>query len=129
MIEYLQAAWDDSPDTKIYIAAVHRLSKIGAVVSHVAHGISQEGFDAEWRDVHVLAVEGDMVSRSELFDQGDLDAAIATFDELSRPATRLENAASRVFENEWSHFAARDWDWPWLKSWPTTIRASITEGS
>jgi len=58
----------------------------------------------------VLAVEGDMVSRSELFDQGDLDAAIATFDELSRPATRLENAASRVFENEWSHFAARDWD-------------------
>ncbi len=98
MIAYIQAAWDDSPDTKIYIAAVHRLSEIGAVVSHVAHGISQEGFDAEWRDVHVLAVEGDMFSRSELFDEGDLDAAIARFDQLSQPAPRLENAASQVYE-------------------------------
>ncbi len=96
MIAYIQAAWGDSPDTKIYIEAVHRLGKIGAVVSHVAHGISQEGFDAEWRDVLVLAVDGDMFSRSELFDEGDLGAAIARFDELSRPAPQLENAASRV---------------------------------
>ena len=110
MIAYIQAAWDDSPDTKIYIEAVHRLSEIGAVVSHVAHGISQEGFDAEWRDVHVLAVEGDMFSRSELFDEGDLDAAIARFDELSRPAPRLENAASRVDKRFQACFAARDWD-------------------
>ena len=109
MIAYLEAAWDDSPDTKIYIAAVHRLDKIGAVVSHVAHGISQEGFDAEWRDVHVLAVEGDMVSRSELFDGADLDAAIARFDQLGGPA-RLENAASRVDKRFQACFAARDWD-------------------
>ena len=110
MIAYLQAAWDDSPDTKIYIAAVHRLGKIGAVVSHVAHGISQEGFDAEWRDVNVLAVEGDMLSRSELFDETDLDAAIARFDQLSRPAPRLENTASRVDKRFQACFAARDWD-------------------
>ena len=86
MIAYIQAAWDDSPDTKIYIGAVHRLSEIGAVVTHLARGISQEGFDAEWRDVHVLAVEGDMFSRCELFDEADLDTAIARFDQLSRPA-------------------------------------------
>ena len=98
MIAYIQAAWDDSPDTKIYIGAVHRLSEIGAVVTHLAHGISQEGFDAEWRDVNVLTVEGDMFSRSELFDEADLDAAIARFDELSRPARRLENAASQATE-------------------------------
>ena len=96
MIAYIQAAWDDSPDTKIYIGAVHRLSEIGAVVTHLARGISQEGFDAEWRDVHVLAVEGDMFSRAELFDEADLDAAIARFDQLSRPAPRLENTASRA---------------------------------
>ncbi|GAH44469.1 unnamed protein product, partial [marine sediment metagenome] len=107
--EYFQAAWDDSPDTKIYIGAVHRLSKIGAVVTHLARGISQEGFDAEWRDVHVLAVEGDMVSRSELFNEADLDTAIARFDQLSRPATRLENAASHVYERFQACFAARDW--------------------
>ena len=52
-----------------------------------------------------------------MFDIEDIDAAMAELDaaharfEDERPqARRLENAASRVFENEWSHFAARDWD-------------------
>ena len=70
------------PDTKIYIGAVHRLSKIGAVVSHVAHGISQEGFDAEWRITNVFTVEGDLISRCEMFDEADIGAALARFDEL-----------------------------------------------
>ena len=110
MIAYIQAAWDDSPDTEIYIAAVHRLSNLGAVVTHVAHGISQEGFDAEWRDIHILTVEGHLATRSELFDEGDLDAALAKFDELSRPAPpRPENAASQVYDRFWAYFAARDW--------------------
>ena len=96
---------------RFYIAAVHRLGEIGAVVSHVARGISQEGFDAEWRDVNVLAVEGDMFSRSELFDEADLGAALARFDQLSRPAPRLENTASRAYSTTlMSYFAARDWD-------------------
>ncbi len=110
IIAYIQAAWDDSPDTKIYIEAVRRLSNIGAVVTHVAHGISQEGFDAEWRDVFLLTVEGDMVNRSELFDESDLDAAIARFDQLGRPAPRLENAASQAAERYLAHWPARDWD-------------------
>ena len=37
-------------DLNIYIEAVHRLSDLGAVVTHAARGTSQEGFDAEWRD-------------------------------------------------------------------------------
>lgn len=110
MIAYIQAAWDDSPDTDIYIAAVHRLSNLGAVVTHVAHGISQEGFDAEWRDIHVLTVDGDMLSRSELFDEADLDAALERFDELSRPTPKLENTASRVVDRFQACFAASDWD-------------------
>jgi class 3 adenylate cyclase len=109
MIAYIHAAWDDSPDTKIYIAAVHRLSNLGGVVTHVAHGISQEGFDAEWRDIHILTVEGQGFSRCELFDETDLDAAIAKFDELSRPAPRLENSASQVYDRFNGYFAARDW--------------------
>ena len=117
---------DDSPDTKIYIGAVHRLSKIGAVVSHLARGISQEGFDAEWRDVNVLAVEGDMLTRSELFDESDLDAAIARFDELSRPATRLETrqvGQPRVL----ACVTDRDWDAA-PRCWPTTFAATIGGG-
>ncbi|KAA0087150.1 hypothetical protein CIW52_02000 [Mycolicibacterium sp. P9-64] len=109
MIAYLHAAWDDSPDTTIYIAAVHRLTNLGGVVTHVARGISQEGFDAEWRDISILTVEGDAISRSELFDEADLDAALARFEEL-RPAPRLENAASRVDDRCEIYFAARDWD-------------------
>ena len=38
-----------TPDLRIYVEAVHRLSDLGAVVTHAARGTSQEGFDAEWR--------------------------------------------------------------------------------
>ena len=57
-----------------------------------------------------MTVEGDLINRCEIFDEADLDAALARFDELSRPAPRLENAASRVDERFRTYFAARDWD-------------------
>ena len=55
-------------------------------------------------------VEGELVNRCEVFDEVDLDAALARFDELSRPVPRLENAASRVTERFYAYFAARDWN-------------------
>ncbi|ORW93864.1 hypothetical protein AWB92_11995 [Mycobacterium sp. IEC1808] len=110
IIAYLQAAWDDSPDTKICIEAVHRLNNLGGVVTHVAHGISQAGFDAEWRDVSLLMVEGDLVSRCELFNESDLDAALAKFEQLRQPTPQLENTASRVDTRFQACFAARDWE-------------------
>ena len=48
-IPYIHATWDVTPDISIYIEAVHRLSGLGAVVTQVSKGTSQEGFDAEWR--------------------------------------------------------------------------------
>ena len=75
---------------------MHRLSDFGAVVTHTAYGTSPEGFDAEWRMIQVLTVEGDLISRCELFDEADLDAALARFEELHPQARRLENAASQV---------------------------------
>ncbi len=54
----------------IHIEAVHRLSDLGAVVTHAAHGISQEGFDAEWRVINVLTVEGDLINRCEALRRG-----------------------------------------------------------
>ena len=93
----------------IYIEAVHRLTDLGAVVTDSLSGTSQDGFDAEWRMVNLVTFEGDLMNRSELFDEADLDAAFARFDELSRPAPRLENAAWRVHERLNAYFAARDW--------------------
>jgi hypothetical protein len=34
----------------------------------------------------LLSIEGAMISRCEVFDKPDLDAALARFDELSQPA-------------------------------------------
>ena len=61
-------------------------------------------------DRHILTVDGDLINRCEIFDEADLDAALARFDELNRPAPRLENAATRVTERFQAYFAARDWD-------------------
>jgi len=89
---------------------VHCLNNLGTVVTHAAHLTSREGFEAEWRTIDILTVDGDLIQRAELFDEADLGAALARFDELTRPATRLENAAARVFHHVWSHYAAGDWE-------------------
>ena len=65
---------------------MHRLNNFGAVVTHVSKGTSQQGFDAEWRVFNLVTVDGDLINRCEMFDEADLDAALARFDELSRPA-------------------------------------------
>ena len=57
-----------------------------------------------------MTVEGDMFSRCEIFDEADLDAALARFEQLSRPARRLENTASASIERFMAYFADRDWD-------------------
>ena len=57
----------------------------------------------------VFTVEGDLISRCEIFDEADLDAALARFEELQPQAPRLENAASQVYERS-SAFAAANWD-------------------
>ena len=110
MTAYIRATLDDTPDFRVYIEAVHRLSDLGMVVTWVSNGTSQAGFQAEWRLINISTVEGDLINRSEMFDEADLDAALARFDELSRPAPRLENAASRVYERMLTCFTARDWD-------------------
>ncbi|BBY42410.1 hypothetical protein MCEL_07050 [Mycolicibacterium celeriflavum] len=110
MIPYIRAVWNVAPDTKVHIEAVHRLSKLGAVITAAGHGASQEGFDAEWRYIHLLTFKADLISCGEFFDETDLDAALARFDQVTRPAPRPENTASRVCERYRSSFATRDWD-------------------
>ncbi len=80
----IRSVWDVTPDFRYGIETVHRLSNVGAVFTHVAHGASPDGFEAEWRGISILTVEGDLISRCELFDETDLDAALARFEELNR---------------------------------------------
>ena len=107
--DYLHASWDITPDLRMYIEVVHRLSDLGGVVTLVLHGTSREGFDAEWRIVEVLTREGDSGKRCEIFDEADIDVAIARFDELQKQKPRLETAATQVAERFYAYFAARDW--------------------
>jgi class 3 adenylate cyclase len=81
---YVQAIFD-MPDIGTYVEAVHQLTDLGAVVTHAGTATSQDGFDAEWRMIIVATVEGDLINRSEFFDEEDIDAALARFEELSRP--------------------------------------------
>ena len=106
---YLRAAMDDSTDTRLYVETVHRLTDYGAVVTHVASGISLAGFAADWRITGIYTVEGDLINRYEVFDEADVDAALARFDELQRAARKLENTASRVSEAAKAHLATEDW--------------------
>ncbi|KZS85815.1 hypothetical protein [Mycobacterium persicum] len=90
LVTYVRAGWELDQEIRTYVEVVHRLNDLGAVVTHAAHGISREGFDAEWRGVDILAVDADLPSHCELFDEADLQIAIARFEQLGSPASRLE---------------------------------------
>ena len=105
---YLRATWDLFTPSA-YVETVHRLSNLGAVVTRVVKGRSQNGFDAEWREIGMSMVEGGLINRSEIFDETDLHTALARFEELQPRVPRLENSASQAVERLQAHFAARDW--------------------
>jgi hypothetical protein len=106
---YLRAGRDITPDGRIRIEAVHRISSSGAVVTHIVKGTSQDGFGAEWREICMMIIVGDALDRLELFDDGDLDAALERFGEL-QPNTGLRNAAAEQLKRFRDCFCARDWD-------------------
>ena len=60
----------------------HRLTDLGAVVTHVAKATSREGFDAEWRWTWLLRSRRRSDQPLRDFRRGDLDAALARFEEL-----------------------------------------------
>ena len=86
MSAFNRAVWDLTPKLKIHVETVHRLDDLGAVVTHIAHGSTPEGVDAEWRMIYLYTVDGDLISRGEIFDDTDLDPALARLEELhARP--------------------------------------------
>ena len=77
----------------------------------------------------LTTVDGDMVNRSELFDEADLDAAIARFDELQPASARDWKTRQAKWPNAFGrYFAARDWDAMARDYWPTTFPRMIAVG-
>jgi hypothetical protein len=110
MTAFIRDGLDTQQDMSSHIEAVHRLNNLGAVFVQGVKATSQEGFEAEWRIVELMTTEGDLISGTEVFDEADLDAALARFDELQPQAPRLQNAASKVLERFLAHFAPREWE-------------------
>ena len=109
LTKFLPTSWELTPDFRMNIEAVHQLSDLGTAITVAAQGISQHGFEADWRFIELLVMNSGAGNRIEVFDEADLDAAITRFNEF-HPAERwLENAASRVVERYQPCFAARDW--------------------
>ena len=106
----LLATWNLTSELSAYIEAVHRLNDVGVIVNAVSHETSHEGLDTEWRVVGVITLEGDRINRLEVFDETDLDSALARFDDLTQPVRRLENTASRVAERLLALFGGRQFD-------------------
>lgn len=84
---YVQTGWHLDQGIDIYVEQPHRLSSIGAVVTYVVQATSDDGLDAEWRGIAVFTADGETINRTEVFDEADLDAALARFRgaQLSRP--------------------------------------------
>ena len=106
----IRAFWDITSEARIDVATVHRLTNLGAVVAHTTHATSQEGVEVESGEIIILMVDGDLLSRCEIFNEADLDAALARFEELHSQTPRLENPASQVTERFLAQLQAGDWD-------------------
>ena len=61
-------------------------------------------------EIDLLTVDGDLINRCEMFDEADLDAALARFDELQPPGAAAGKRGKPSVERYLTHFAARDWD-------------------
>ncbi len=128
MTAYIHATLNDAPDVTIYVEAVHQLSNLGVVATQVAHNTSHQGFDAEWRLIIISTVDGNLINRCELFDEEDLDAALARFDELTRP-----RRGWKTRQANWTTASRRTsrpaTGTPWRRFWPTTFPSTIAVGS
>ena len=94
---------------RTYVEAVHRLNDLGAVVTYVAHGTSQEGFDAEWRGVDLLTVEGDGQPLRNL-RRGRHRHRDREVRRAQPAGTAAGKRGKPMAERFLAHFAARDWD-------------------
>ena len=87
--------------------AVHALDAHGTVANLVIEGTDAHGNELQW--ARAILFDADE-PRLEIYEEVDVEVALARFDELRPYEPRLENAASRIIQRYLAHFAARDWD-------------------
>ncbi len=56
--------------------------------------------------INLVTVEGDLFNRCEMFDEADLDAALARFDELARRRRGWKTRQAKRTQRFWTYFAA-----------------------
>ena len=104
---------------------MHRLTNRGAVITQAAHGTSQEGFDAEWRMINFSMVEGDLINRCEIFDEADIDAALARFDELTPAGAAAGKRGKPSVRALLGALRGPRLGRAWPRCWPTTFATTI----
>ena len=75
--------------------------------------------------IELLTFEGDLIDRCELFDEADLDAALARFDELHTQTRRLKNA----WQNASWRTSPPATGTPWHRISPKITTPTIVVGS
>ena len=77
--------------------------------------------------IELMIVDGDRIIRCEIFDEADLDTALARFDALHPEAPRLENVASQVHSRLKASLLPATGK-PWRSSLPMTSQSTIAVG-
>ena len=77
--------------------------------------------------INIFTVDGDLINRAEIFDEADIDAALARFENCNR-----RHRGWKTRQAKWSSASRRTsrpaTGTPWRRSWPTTFRATIAVG-
>ncbi len=88
-----QAIWSVTPNITAFVTKVHGINPAGLLVE----GGMRDGEGNRWDLLALNSVRDGRIQRNEYFDPGQLDVALARFDELTRDRrSALENRASQV---------------------------------
>ena len=107
---YIRATWDVASDVSIYIEAVHRLSDLGAIVTHVRGPRTRASTPSGGRSPSDRRRRRSTAARSST-RQTSTPRSRGSRNSPGRRATGKRGKP--VTERFIAHFAARDWDaWP-----------------
>ena len=98
------------PDISVRIEAVHRLNDLGAVVTYCGHGTSQEGFDAEWREIDLLRSKATWSTAARCSTRRTSTPRSLGSKNCTRRHRDWKTRQAEWTERFLAYLAARDWD-------------------
>src|SRR5262249_25001652 len=110
-VDAVTVFWKLAPDAQFHAAHMPACERHGFVGAGRMVGTLPEGGGTfEIFTIHVFAVERDRITRHEVFEPEDVDAALARFAELRPDPLRIPpNAAARASERHSRALETRDW--------------------